>query len=198
MNEEDTKHQVTSRFIKPSEKDRPRLDFSAINSFSPDLARRTLLIRSRVKDLRGKLQRDASQALGNFNILTIGSLVLVVAGVIAVMFKKPTDPTSLAVAAVVGLLVAGSKAFGVHQRYRALFRARWAMTALDAVIEQELHEIALDLPPDGILSDTDRRRLSKTVAGWNSALHKSLIIFGDSYPAAISAIELPKLTEKGL
>ena len=75
--------------------------------------------------------------------------------------------------------------------------ARWAMTALDAVIDQELHEFALDLPPDGKLSGTDRTRLRETVAGWTSALHAALLVFGDSYPAAVSTIELPKLTGKG-
>ena len=206
MNEEDTKHQITSRFIKTPEedrslKDRPRLDFSAIDSFSPDLARRTLLIRSRVKDLRGKLQRDASRALLIFNALTIGTLLLAAVGVI-IGVKYPDAlnvvKASLAVSVIAGLLAAGSKAFGLHQRYRALFRAGWAMTALDAAIDQELHTIALDLLPDGgDLSDTDRVRLGKTVAGWNSALHAALLVFGDSYGAALSAIELHKPTEKG-
>ena len=191
------------KFLKTDSEDlRPRLSFSEVESLSPELAGRIVLLRGRVKDLRAKFTEDANWALGWFNWVTGITILLaaasVLGGAIAVLMKFGSSSFSIAMGTtVIGLVAllaaAGAQAFGWHRRYRAMFRARWAMTALETNIDQVLHEIALGLGNDGKLSKEDRARLDQECKSWRNTFMVALGTFGEDYGSALTPVEIPKL-----
>ena len=179
---------------------RPRLNFKALSEFSPELSERCLIIRGRVKDLRTKFLEDADWALDKFNRFTTGALQLGGGGVLVAFLIGLFVPGSataasviLAVAAIAGLITAGTKAFGWHGRYRAMFHAAWEMAALETMIDQELYDIAIGLPDNGELSDSDRQRLAEAKNTWITAFQSALQSFGETYGAALSPVEIREL-----
>lgn len=180
--------------------ERPRLEFDEVRSTSPELARRVVLLRSRVKDLHEKFKADAERAQTLFRRLTIGLFVgvlFVVLAALAIVKWQGVDPAgnpllASGVGFMVALGIAGVGAFGVHRRYHAMFQAQWAMNAMSTDIDQVVHEIAIGLPESGDLTDEDRTRLQRELERWRQQFIAALTSFGDQYGSALTAIELPK------
>ncbi|OWU70461.1 hypothetical protein [Phaeobacter sp. 22II1-1F12B] len=191
---------VTPRkFFKPKAKDddRDRLNFDEIVEHCPDLGNRVIVIRSRVKDLRQKFQADCKWALKGFNTVTTATIAIAIFGIfvgVVIALVKPdaglAATVSVAFGAIVGIAGAGSKAFGWHKRYHAMFRARWAMASLEVYIDDLIYDLAVGVQKGAELSVADRETLRKAANSWLEQIDTTLKTFGDSYPTAISPVEI--------
>lgn len=160
---------------------------------SPELWRRVVLLRSRVKDLQRKFSSDAVWAKNWFMGITWTVVVATALLIIELKDREVSNPMLLVSGiAVVGFLAAGVQAFGWHQRYHAMFQAQWAMMALETDVDQVVHEIAVGLPENGDLSAADRTRLDGELGRWRQQLIVVLTAFGDRYGSALTAVEMPK------
>lgn len=111
------------RLLRRESKVRPRLEFDAVEAMSPELWRRVVLLRSRVKDLQRKFSSDAVWAKNWFMGITWTVVVATALLIIELKDREVSNPMLLVSGiAVVGFLAAGVQAFGWHQRYHAMFR----------------------------------------------------------------------------
>lgn len=196
---------IPRKFFKPKSQngDRERLNFDEVVEHCPDLGNRVIVIRSRVKDLQQKFHQDCEWAIRGFNAVTTATIALafsgVMAGVLIPLFATSIDwpeamaaTVSVAFGTVVGIAGAGSKAFGWHKRYQAMFSARWAMAALEIRIDDLIYHLAAGVPKGADLSDEDKDTLRKAAESWLDQIDIILQTFGESYPTAISPIEIGK------
>lgn len=176
--------------------DRERLDFSSIVEHCPELAGRIAILRSFVKRLKLQLRSDSMWALGKFNRLTTGTVIVALAvavgSIIAIYISgtKPAAAIAVALGTVVAAAAAATQAFGWHKRYHALFRARWALAALEIRIDHFVCNMAHDHKEGSNLTEEERVKLATAVDGWLQQLDVALYAFGDSYGAAIQDIKI--------
>lgn len=187
------------KFFKPIKPNRrPRLDFEQIVDHSPELGIRTIAVRSRIKSLSQDFLEDSEATIKNFNFITTATIALAVFGILVGIVVSPrvgadgtvTTVVTFAVGTIACIIGAASKAFGLHKRYHAMFKARWAMVSLEVQIDSFLCDMALSTDQGEDLSDEHRAVLRQAMVQWLVQLDAALKTFGDSYGAAISPVEL--------
>lgn len=189
------------KVLKPESKNsRDRLDFASIVAHCPELGNRVAILRSRVRNLKTNFRKDSIWALNRFNCvtkLTVSVACMVaIAGICVALFKsdlQAATAVTAALATIAGSVAAAASAFGYHKRYHAMFRAQWAMAALEVRIDQFLCDIANTRQQGEVLSAEERTKLEDAVAKWLEQLDLTLHTFGDSYGASIEGIKIQSI-----
>ncbi|MEO0622330.1 MAG: hypothetical protein AAFU49_13395 [Pseudomonadota bacterium] len=118
------------------ENDRARIDFDAFAAAHPELAARIVLLRTNVRTMRWRFAADADRAAdrayGRFLTITIGTVIVALFGAFLAWQNDGALTAAHFVTDAAGIIGAGAAAFGVHHRYRALFRGRWALETINA------------------------------------------------------------------
>ncbi|MEO0820713.1 MAG: hypothetical protein AAF074_09855 [Pseudomonadota bacterium] len=189
-----------ARFAMLQEADgRAGLRFASVVEIAPEVAARSLLLRSRIKDLRLKFQEDGNRAVSGFYGLVMLTVAVAIFGVLASAGSalSRTDGStglaiSVAIGAVAAIVAAASRAVGLHQRYQALFRARWMMNRLLLALDHRLHDIALDVAAGGDEAAL-RDRLDETLGATLADFERAMEAFGDGHGSSLTPIALPRL-----
>lgn len=176
-----------------------KLSFALLQKHSPDLANRIELLLDRIKQWEAHFGDDANWANRWFNGTTIsaigiGLLSIGLAAYFSLQVAKGNSGLSAllvvfgSLAAVVGAV---GQSYGWHKRYKAMFGARWEMTALRLAIEQQAINIAMSHGAGMKLSAEQLKDLNSLTLDWTKEASRILSAFGHEYGSSLQPIQLP-------